>query len=54
MKMRLSKRDIRAMVAVGAMLLSGGCAWLSGDKERAEFLEPPSMEHTLGEAASFG
>jgi outer membrane protein TolC len=54
MKMRLFMHDLRALVAVGALLLSGGCAWLSGDKERAEFLDAPSMDETVGEAASFG
>jgi NodT family efflux transporter outer membrane factor (OMF) lipoprotein len=54
MTMRLSKHDMRALVAVGALLLSDGCAWLSGDKERAEFLDAPSMDETVGEAASFG
>lgn len=48
------QRSLHTAAAIGILLLFGRCAWLSGDKERAEFLEPPSMEHTVGEAASFG
>ncbi|MDQ6734037.1 MAG: efflux transporter outer membrane subunit [Nitrospirota bacterium] len=48
------QRGLHTVVAIGILLLFGSCAWLSGDKERAEFLEPPSMEHTFGEATSFG
>jgi NodT family efflux transporter outer membrane factor (OMF) lipoprotein len=50
----LFKRSVQAVLAVSTLLLCGSCAWLSGDNDRAEFLEPPSMEHTVGEAASFG
>jgi NodT family efflux transporter outer membrane factor (OMF) lipoprotein len=48
------QQSIQAVLAVGLVLLCGSCAWLSGDKERAEFLDAPSMDHTVGEAASFG
>ncbi|WP_447987071.1 efflux transporter outer membrane subunit [Nitrospira sp. Nam74] len=48
------KSSIKAVLAFSIVLLCGSCAWLSGDKERAEFLEPSSMEYTLEEAASFG
>ena len=48
------KQSVQAILAVGTVFLCGSCAWLSGDKERSEFLEPPSMEQTVGEAASFG
>ena len=54
MKLGLFTPDLRALVAVGALLLAGGCAWLSGDTERAAFLDAPSMDETVGEAASFG
>jgi NodT family efflux transporter outer membrane factor (OMF) lipoprotein len=52
--LRRHQRGLHTVVAIGILLLCGSCAWLSGDKERAEFLEPPSMENTVGEAASFG
>src|SRR5687767_11550634 len=50
----LFKRSVQAVLAVSILLLCGSCAWLSGDNDRAKFLEPPSMEHTVEEAASFG
>ncbi|MCO6441620.1 MAG: efflux transporter outer membrane subunit [Nitrococcus mobilis] len=36
---------------VGHLLLGAGCAWIPPGGERAQYLEPPSMEHTLSHAA---
>ncbi|WP_084766333.1 efflux transporter outer membrane subunit [Nitrococcus mobilis] len=36
---------------VGYLLLGVGCAWIPSGGERAQYLEPPSMEHTLSHAA---
>ena len=42
-------------VAAGlaAVLLAGGCAWYQEEKERAEILDTPSMDHMVAEVASF-
>ena len=41
-------RDRLPLVPCAWLLLScTGCAWMPSDSERAEFLEPPAMEHTL-------
>ena len=36
-----------------AVLLAGGCAWYQEEKERAEILDTPSMDHMVAEVASF-
>jgi NodT family efflux transporter outer membrane factor (OMF) lipoprotein len=41
------RRWLRRLPGAGLLLLSAGCAWMPSEIERADFLEPPSVERTV-------
>jgi hypothetical protein len=50
---RLSVSRTLAAAWLAAVLLGGGCAWYTEEKERAEILDTPSMDHAVAEVATF-
>lgn len=53
MMRRRSLSGALAAAGLAAVLLAGGCAWYQEEKERAEILDTPSMDHMVAEVASF-